>query len=79
MGPNVIDGSVKKKMQKALKDIQSGKFAKSWIAEYAAGLPNYKRLLKEGEKHSIGKTGERLRRLVPWIPKKNLNGAQAAY
>jgi ketol-acid reductoisomerase len=79
VGPSVIDGSVKKKMQRALKDIQSGKFAKGWIAEYAAGLPNYKRLLKEGEKHSIEKTGERLRGLMPWIPKKNIKGAQAAY
>jgi len=79
VGPSVIDGSVKKKMQRALKDIQNGKFAKGWIAEYAAGLPNYKRLLKEGEKHSIEKTGERLRGLMPWIPKKNIKGAQAAY
>jgi ketol-acid reductoisomerase len=79
VGPNVIDNAVKKKMQKALKDIQSGKFAKGWIAEYAAGLPNYKRLLKEGEKHSVEKTGERLRGLMPWIQKKNIKGAQAAY
>jgi ketol-acid reductoisomerase len=79
VGPNVIDSAVKKKMQKALKDIQSGKFAKGWIAEYAAGLPNYKRLLKEGEKHPIEKTGERLRGLMPWIQKKNIKGAQAAY
>jgi ketol-acid reductoisomerase len=79
VGPKVIDSSVKKKMEKALKEIQNGKFAKGWIAEYAAGLPNYKRLLKEGEKHSIEKTGERLRGLMPWIPKKNIKGAQAAY
>lgn len=79
VGPKVIDSSVKKKMERALKEIQNGKFAKGWIAEYAAGLPNYKRLLKEGEKHSIEKTGERLRGLMPWIPKKNIKGAQAAY
>jgi ketol-acid reductoisomerase len=79
VGPKIIDSSVKKKMEKALKEIQNGKFAKGWIAEYAAGLPNYKRLLKEGEKHSIEKTGERLRGLMPWIPKKNIKGAQAAY
>jgi len=36
-------------------------------------------LLMEGEKHSIEKTGERLRGLMPWIPKKNLKGAQADY
>jgi ketol-acid reductoisomerase len=79
VGPKIIDGSVKKKMQKALKDIQSGKFAKGWIAEYEAGLPNYKRLLKEGERHPVEKTGARLRGLMPWIAKKNLKGAQAAY
>ncbi len=79
VGPAVIDGSVKKRMQKALKEIQNGKFAKGWIAEYAAGLPNYKRLLKDGEKHSIEKTGARLRGLMPWIAKKNLKGAQADY
>lgn len=79
VGPKVIDSTVKKKMQRALKDIQSGKFAKGWIAEYAAGLPNYKKLLKNGEKHSIEKTGERLRGLMPWIHKKNIKGAQAAY
>jgi ketol-acid reductoisomerase len=79
VGPKIIDSSVRKKMEKALKEIQNGKFAKGWIAEYAAGLPNYKKLLKEGEKHSVEKTGERLRGLMPWIPKKNIKGAQAAY
>jgi ketol-acid reductoisomerase len=79
VGPTVIDGSVKKKMQKALKEIQNGKFARGWIAEYEAGLPNYKKLLKDGEKHLIEKTGERLRGLMPWIQKKNIKGAQAAY
>jgi ketol-acid reductoisomerase len=79
VGPKVIDPSVKKKMEKALKEIQNGKFAKGWIAEYAAGLPHYKALLKEGETHPIEKTGLRLRALMPWIAKKNLTGAQASY
>jgi ketol-acid reductoisomerase len=79
VGPTVIDSSVKKKMQKALKEIQNGKFARGWIDEYKAGLPNYKKLLKDGEKHLIEKTGERLRALMPWIQKKNIKGAQAAY
>jgi ketol-acid reductoisomerase len=79
VGPKIIDGSVKKRMQKALSEIQNGKFAKGWIAEYAAGLPKYKELLKTGEKHPIEKTGARLRGLMPWIQKKNIKGAQAAY
>ncbi len=79
VGPRIIDGSVKKRMQQALKEIQNGKFAKEWVAEYENGYPEYNRLLKEGANHPIEKTGARLRGLMPWIKKKNLKGAQAAY
>jgi ketol-acid reductoisomerase len=79
VGPKIIDASVKKRMEKALKEIQSGKFAKGWVAEYEGGYKNYRRLLAQGEKHPIEKTGARLRGLMPWIQKKNIKGAQAAY
>jgi ketol-acid reductoisomerase len=79
VGPKIIDAGVKKRMKAALKDIQTGKFAKEWVAEYKGGYKKYNALLKEGEKHAIEKTGERLRGLMPWIQKKNLKGAQAAY
>ena len=36
-------------------------------------------LLKADEKHLIEKTGERLRGMMPWMPKRNIKGAQAAY
>jgi ketol-acid reductoisomerase len=79
VGPKIIDASVKKRMKAALKDIQSGKFAKEWIKEYEGGYKRYNALLKEGEKHEIEKTGQRLRSLMPWIKKRNLKGAQADY
>ncbi len=79
VGPMIIDGTVKKKMQRALKEIQSGKFAKGWIGEYEKGLPTYKKLLKDGQKHPIEKVGLRLRSLMPWIHRKNITGAQASY
>ncbi len=78
-GPRVVDAATKKKMKAILKEIQNGKFAKEWIAEARGGMKNYKRLLAEGEKHPIEKTGARLRGLMPWIGKKNIKGAQAAY
>ena len=62
-----------------LKEIQNGKFAKNWIAEYKSGKKNYNKLLKAGADHPIEKTGARLRGLMPWIGKKNIKGAQAAY
>ena len=79
VGPRVINKAVKKEMKAVLTDIQSGKFAKEWIREHKTGRKKYTRLLKEGEKHPIEKVGARLRGLMPWIQKKNLKGAQAAY
>jgi ketol-acid reductoisomerase len=79
VGPKVIDASVKKRMKAALKDIQTGKFAKNWVKEYKGGYKKYNALLKKGENHPIEKTGAKLRALMPWVGKKNIKGAQAAY
>ncbi|MCI0744805.1 MAG: ketol-acid reductoisomerase [Verrucomicrobia subdivision 3 bacterium] len=79
VGPKIIDGSVKKRMKAALKDVQSGKFAKGWVREYESGYKNYNALLKKGENHSIEKVGARLRSLMPWMQKRSIKGAQAAY
>ncbi len=78
-GPTIIDGSVKKKMERALKNIQNGKFAKGWIEEDAKGGKNFKALRKAGEQHQIEKVGKRLRNLMPWLKKGNLKGSQASY
>jgi ketol-acid reductoisomerase len=79
VGPKIIDGSVKKRMKAALKDIQTGKFARQWVSEYKGGYKRYNALLKKGEQHPIEKTGAKLRSLMPWMGKKNIKGAQAAY
>jgi ketol-acid reductoisomerase len=79
VGPKIIDASVKKRMKAALKDIQTGKFAKDWVKEYKGGYKKYSALLKKGEKHQIEKTGEKLRALMPWMPKRSIKGVQAAY
>jgi ketol-acid reductoisomerase len=79
LGPKIIDAGVKKRMKSALKDIQSGRFAKGWVREYQSGYKRYNALLKRGEKHSIEKVGERLRSLMPWMKKRSVKGVQAAY
>ena len=79
VGPKIIDASVKKRMKAALKDIQSGKFAKGWVAEYKGGYKKYNALLKKGEKHPIEKVGARLRGMMPWMKKRPIKGVQAAY
>jgi ketol-acid reductoisomerase len=79
IGPKIIDAGTKKRMKTVLKDIQSGKFAKGWVKEYEGGYKTYNQLLAAGEKHPIEKTGAKLRSLMPWLAKRNLKGAQAAY
>jgi ketol-acid reductoisomerase len=79
VGPKIIDAGVKKRMKKALKEIQTGKFAREWVNETETGYKTYNKLLKEGEKHSIEKVGARLRGMMPWMKKRSSKGAQAAY
>jgi ketol-acid reductoisomerase len=79
VGPKIIDAGVKKRMKAALKDIQSGKFARNWVKEYQTGYKRYNALLKKGEQHPIEKTGARLRAMMPWMKKRSIKGAQAAY
>jgi len=78
-GPRVVDGRTKKAMESVLREIRDGTFAKEWIRESRTGMKRYHALLKKGEKHPIEKTGARLRGLMPWIRRRNLKGAQAAY
>jgi ketol-acid reductoisomerase len=78
-GPRVINANTKKEMKKILTEIQNGKFVKQWVAEYKGGLKNYNALLKAGEKHQIEKTGERLRNLMPWMPKRDISGVAGSY
>jgi len=79
VGPKIIDASVKKRMKAALKDVQSGKFAKGWVKEYRGGYKRYNALLKKGARHPIEHVGARLRSLMPWMKKHSIKGAQAAY
>jgi len=66
-GPRVIDAHVKQTMRQLLKEIQSGEFAKRWIAEHEAGRPNFTRLMQQDDAHLIEQTGRKLRQMMPWI------------
>ena len=79
VGPKIVDGSVKKKMERALKRIQNGAFAKEWIKENEEGQKNFNKLRKDGASHPIEKVGDRLRGLMPWIKKRSIKGSQASY
>ena len=54
-------------MQKILKEIKSGKFAREWIKENEMGRPSFNKLISEGDNHLIEKVGKQLREMMPWI------------
>ena len=74
-GPRVVDQETKQRMKAVLTDIQDGTFARNWIAEYQAGLPNYKRLKQADLDHPIEQVGAKLRARMPWL---NAGAAQPA-
>jgi ketol-acid reductoisomerase len=65
----VIGPEVREAMKKILADIQSGEFAKEWIAENRAGQENFQRMRKEQQDHQVEKVGADLRAMMPWIGK----------
>jgi ketol-acid reductoisomerase len=71
-GKRVIGDETRKAMKKVLSDIQSGAFADEWITEYKCGLPHFRELRKEGEKHPIEEVGAKLRGLMPWLSRGRL-------
>jgi ketol-acid reductoisomerase len=66
-GPRIVTDATKAEMKNILGEIQNGEFAREWMAEYDAGLPNYKQYYKENTEHPIEVTGRALRPMMSWI------------
>ena len=66
-GPKVITDDTREAMRKILADIQSGDFAREWIAENRAGGENFDRLRQEGKDHQVERVGAELRSMMDWI------------
>jgi ketol-acid reductoisomerase len=66
-GPRVIDERVKDEMRRILAEIQSGEFAREWVAEDDAGRPNFIKWREQGAHHPIEETGRRLRGMMSWV------------
>lgn len=66
-GKRIVTEETRKEMQKILKEIQSGSFAKEWIEENKKGRPNYNKMKSEADHHQVEQVGEQLRKMMPWI------------
>ena len=71
-GPKFVTEDTKNAMRQALRDIQTGEYAKSFILENKAGAPTLlsrRRLIAE---HQIEVVGGKLRDMMPWLKKNRL-------
>ena len=71
-GPRVITDETKAEMKRILDDIQSGRFARDWVLENAAGQASFKAMRRRAAEHDIEKIGEKLRAMMPWIAANKL-------
>jgi ketol-acid reductoisomerase len=66
-GKRVITEETRAEMRRILGEIQSGEFAREWIAENRAGQENFQRMRKEEQNHQIEREGKELRGMMDWI------------
>jgi ketol-acid reductoisomerase len=66
-GTRIVDAQTRASMKEILNEIQSGDFAREWIAENKAGQENFLRMREEGKNHQIEREGKELRSMMDWI------------
>ncbi len=69
-GPRIIDEHTREQMRTVLQEIQSGHFAREWIAENAAGRERYEALLQRDLGHPVEEVGRALRGRMAWLKSK---------
>ena len=66
-GKRIITDETRQSMKTILGEIQSGEFAKEWIAENRAGQENFQRMREEEQHHQVEEVGKELRASMDWI------------
>jgi len=66
-GRRIISDATRQAMKDVLGEIQSGAFAREWIAENRAGQENFRRMREEQANHQIEREGKQLRSMMDWI------------
>jgi ketol-acid reductoisomerase len=65
-GPRIITEETRAEMRRILEEIQSGAFAREWLAENRSGRGNFERLRQADRDHEIERVGAQLRAMMPW-------------
>jgi ketol-acid reductoisomerase len=70
-GPRVVTDDTRRAMRQILEEIQSGEFAREWIAESASGAPHLLEQRKAEQDSLIEEVGAELRGMMPFLVPKS--------
>ncbi len=73
-GPRIITDATKAEMKKVLAEIQSGEFARNWMAENKSGRAKFLAMRETGKKLPIETIGAELREMMTFLKKKKEAG-----
>src|SRR6202050_5541324 len=71
-GPRIITDETRAGMGRILAETRGGRVVREWIGDYKAGLPRFRELRKEAEKHPVEEVGRKLRAFMPWLASDRL-------
>ncbi|MBE9007011.1 ketol-acid reductoisomerase [Fortiea sp. LEGE XX443] len=68
-GPRIVNEQTKAEMQKILREIQSGQFAREFVLENQSGKPGFTAMRRQEAEHPIEAVGKDLRAMFSWLKK----------
>ncbi len=73
-GPRIVNDQTRAEMKKILSEIQSGDFARQWIAENKAGRQKFLAMRQAARDNQIEQVGRELREMMTFLKKKKEAG-----
>jgi ketol-acid reductoisomerase len=77
-GPRIVTDATRAEMKKILAEIQSGEFARQWIAENKSGRHKFLAMREAAQTDQIETVGKSLRDMMPFLKKKKEVGVPVA-
>ena len=66
-GPQIVTDETRENMRKMLARVQSGEYARQWMAEHAAGRPEFNKTRARERQQTIEEVGKKLRAMMPFL------------
>jgi ketol-acid reductoisomerase len=73
-GPRIVNEQTRAEMQKILQEIQSGEFARTWLAENRNGRKSFLAMREQAKDQPIERVGAELRAMMPFLKKRKEAG-----